>query len=747
MHAKSQFLKKTAIAFATLIALVFSTFQLLPTSQAEAKSIGDSCGAMDGQYHGWIVAVSPDVCEWDPQGNIFVVPAGVTSIDVLAVGGGGGGGGRPFIDNTNYLENPIYSGGGGAGEVKICTSISVTPAESLSVTDGALGTRGNTWNFAGYAPYDLGVDGGDGGASSLVRASTPLCAAEGGKGGRGGNLPNETRGWGGDSGSGKIGGHAAFASTNHYPQFPYASSGGAGAASDGIAATFDGDVYTAGSGGHGISPSTQTALEAGYFSNDTNIYGVGGPGGGLDPSTGQAAWGANVDGQIEGYINTPGSGGRGYGAYSGLSMTGERGVIKIRFLNPASTNDITVATAGTGAGSVSTGTSTVNAGSTFTSTATANAGSVFAGWTCTPNSYSTVNATLSFTASENVSCTATFNTAPAHTITFTTGDGTGTPPPSANTPAVMPGIGNMIAPPGTELSGWVCTPDGGSAGGVTVGTSYDPGVDATCVAVWAPVSEPSTGPITPPHFVKFMPNGGDGTPYEIGSNRPGNLRANPFTRDGYDFSGWNTQANGSGDAYADRAPYNYEADVTLYAQWSANASLQVHVVSFKANGATQKGFKLRSNRPTALSANWFTKAGYVFTGWNTKADGSGVAYADRAIYDFDSDLTLYAQWSMVKAKKLITTFAGDKPTLTAIMKSEITKWIKKLPSGAEIICQGSTSGKKITKFDKWLADKRASNVCSYARVQRRDISFKITLNPSSATKVAARHVWMFYNQN
>lgn len=72
---------------------------------------------------------------------------------------------------------------------------------------------------------------------------------------------------------------------------------------------------------------------------------------------------------------------------------------------------VTIATAGTGSGSVSQTTQTLDSGSTFTSVATANAGSTFAGWTCTPNTYNTTNATLTFTVSEAVSCTATFNLA------------------------------------------------------------------------------------------------------------------------------------------------------------------------------------------------------------------------------------------------------------------------------------------------------------------------------------------------
>lgn len=96
------------------------------------------------------------------------------------------------------------------------------------------------------------------------------------------------------------------------------------------------------------------------------------------------------------------------------------------------------------------------------------------------------------------------------------------------------------------------------------------------------------------------------------------------------------------------------------------------------------------------------------------------------------------------SKKLITTFAGDKATLTSAMKSTISKWIKARPADAKIECKGSTSGVKITAFDKSLARSRAKNVCEYAKKIRPGISYTLKLNPSSANKPSARHVWMSF---
>ena len=49
-----------------------------------------------------------------------------------------------------------------------------------------------------------------------------------------------------------------------------------------------------------------------------------------------------------------------------------------------------------------------------------------------------------------------------------------------------------------------------------------------------------------------------------------------------------------------------------------------------------------------LNANQFTRDGYAFVGWNTKANGTGTAYADQATdITLTGNLTLYAQWAAI----------------------------------------------------------------------------------------------------
>ena len=78
-----------------------------------------------------------------------------------------------------------------------------------------------------------------------------------------------------------------------------------------------------------------------------------------------------------------------------------------------------------------------------------------------------------------------------------------------------------------------------------------------------------TTPPTPKVTVTFDANDGEGTmePQTVNAKTDTALNANSFTREGHDFNGWNTVADGSGTAYVDKATVSLTEDTTLYAQW------------------------------------------------------------------------------------------------------------------------------------------------------------------------------------
>lgn len=140
-------------------------------------------------------------------------------------------------------------------------------------------------------------------------------------------------------------------------------------------------------------------------------------------------------------------------------------------------------------------------------------------------------------------------------------------------------------------------------------------------------------------------------------NVPFEITENTFTKTGYEFAGWNSKKDGSGDGYIPgsrgRVSAQENAIVTWYAQWEKD----FYSISFEANleeysGRMEDMKKLGKQQRYVLSSNAYSKKGYRFKGWNTKADGSGTSFADggaiRGLGNNGDTITLYAQWELVE---------------------------------------------------------------------------------------------------
>ena len=109
-----------------------------------------------------------------------------------------------------------------------------------------------------------------------------------------------------------------------------------------------------------------------------------------------------------------------------------------------------------------------------------------------------------------------------------------------------------------------------------------------------------------------------------------------LARDGYTFTGWSEDVS------------NVTGDMTVQAQYKPIR----YTVNYDANGGTgsMPASTLTYDRPQALPAIGFTKAGYSFAGWNTQKDGSGKTFTDKQIVGNlltheNAAGTLYAQWT------------------------------------------------------------------------------------------------------
>ena len=62
----------------------------------------------------------------------------------------------------------------------------------------------------------------------------------------------------------------------------------------------------------------------------------------------------------------------------------------------------------------------------------------------------------------------------------------------------------------------------------------------------------------------------------------------------------------------------------------------------------------------------------TFTGWNTAADGTGTVYADQATVNFDTNTTLYAQWTQNRSLLLRPTGGEGNMGAQTVQPNEAT---------------------------------------------------------------------------
>ena len=192
------------------------------------------------------------------------------------------------------------------------------------------------------------------------------------------------------------------------------------------------------------------------------------------------------------------------------------------------------------------------------------------------------------------------------------------------------------------------TKSNGSGTSYAPGSTYSTNANLTLYAIWK--TNASGGPVTKKYTIKFDANGGTGTTKEVvcdyGSKCT--LTGNAFTRDGYEFTGWNTKSDGNGVSYRDREVVKDlssvdGAIVTLYAKWKANdVDVEEHVITFIHNDGTNRITVLAVDDNDTIPIIIPDRDGYTFAGWYTDVDLTKK-------YDFTTkvkgDITLYAKWN------------------------------------------------------------------------------------------------------
>ena len=148
----------------------------------------------------------------------------------------------------------------------------------------------------------------------------------------------------------------------------------------------------------------------------------------------------------------------------------------------------------------------------------------------------------------------------------------------------------------------------------------------------------------------------DGGSYPEGRSNPSTYTIESETfvlynpvKEGYEFIGWRYKDDSDVLASMNFAiRKGATGDLSIVAVWKA---LDTYTISYDANcgtGTIKTQSKYKGESLTISSGEDLGRAGYTFSCWNTKADGTGSNYNPNDAYGADADLRLYAKWSPVK---------------------------------------------------------------------------------------------------
>jgi len=212
-------------------------------------------------------------------------------------------------------------------------------------------------------------------------------------------------------------------------------------------------------------------------------------------------------------------------------------------------------------------------------------------------------------------------------------------------------LGNMgsLCESNCSLVGWNTKADG-------TGSTYAQGQTFTMGS--ASVTLYAKWTADPTYTVTYNGNGSTGgavpvdtTSYEPGQTvtvlgNTGNLIQTDST-----FAGWNTKADGTGTPYAQGQTFPMgSANATLYAKWTANPT---YTLTYNGNNCTggavpvdTTNYEQGQNVTVLGNTGNLIQTHSTFTGWNTKADGTGTTYTNGQTFPMGSaNATLYAKWT------------------------------------------------------------------------------------------------------
>lgn len=212
------------------------------------------------------------------------------------------------------------------------------------------------------------------------------------------------------------------------------------------------------------------------------------------------------------------------------------------------------------------------------------------------------------------------------------------------------------------------------------------------------------------------------------------------TKKGYTFKGWYTDSKFK--VKITTIKKGTSKNITLYAKWVSNT----YSIKFNWNSASSGAMpnlkNIKYGTTITLPKNTYKKDGYVFVGWNTKRDGSGTTYKNKAkvknlTTKDKATISLYAMWqNTFKIKYELNGGINNKSNPT---KYKVTKSVTlKNPTRKNYIFKGwytdALFKNKITTIKKGSS----KNLTLYAKWEPKD--FKTSINSEKLKPIKTRYV-------
>lgn len=175
------------------------------------------------------------------------------------------------------------------------------------------------------------------------------------------------------------------------------------------------------------------------------------------------------------------------------------------------------------------------------------------------------------------------------------------------------------------------------------------------------------------------------------------IKQNEFEREDYTFEGWSKNPKAEHGDMKPEETLSLKEDTQLYAIWKPRQPGEEqfsYPLVYHGNNETMDSYvdsetPCMSSKEILLDTNRFAYRGYEFTGWNTKADGTGKTWESNTLYTMpEKKVHLYAQWK--RQETFILSYQSNYPEGTGkTNQEEKTDCQTPCSSGTEITLDGN----------------------------------------------------------